>query len=195
VILALIPVAAGVGVGYLLGGRLSELGGRFRAVWLLWLAVAVQVLHNSSAAARRVVPDRAGVSMLVIVFGIGLLWLAVNLWHWQPAMRYAGVVVMIGALANGAAVAANGRMPYSVSAAASAGVPAGATTPKNEPALDHTRLTLLADNIPIPPMHKIVSVGDALIAAGTVVLLAAGMRRRSVAEASEFMREEVNDDA
>jgi hypothetical protein len=195
VILALAPIVAGVGIGYLMRGRLSELGGRFRAVWLLWLAAAVQMLHNSSAGARRVVMDRTGMSMLVIVFGIGLLWVAFNLWHWQPAMRYAGVVVMIGAIANCAAVAANGRMPYSSHAAAIVGVPAGATTPKNEPALDHSRLTLLADNVPIPPLHKIVSVGDVLIAAGTVALLAAAMRRRHDAEVSESTREEVNNDA
>jgi hypothetical protein len=100
VILALAPIVAGVCVGYLIGGRLSELVGRFRAVWLLWLAAAVQTLHHSSAGARRVVADRLGVSMLMIVFGIGLLWMALNLRHWQPAMRYAGAVLMIGAIAN-----------------------------------------------------------------------------------------------
>jgi hypothetical protein len=195
VILALAPIVAGVGVGYLIGGRLSELVGRFRAVWLLWLAAAVQTLHQSSAAARRVITDHFGVSMLMIVFGVGLLWMVLNLRHWQIPMRCAGVVLMIGAIANCSAVAANGRMPYSPRAAALAGVPAGATTTKNEPALSTSRLTLLGDNFPIPPLHKIVSAGDVLIAAGTIALLAAGMHRRRPGEPSDLNREEVNDEA
>jgi hypothetical protein len=193
-ILALAPIVTGVGIGYLCGGRLSELSGRFRAVWLLWLAAAVQALHNASARTRHVVTDRMGVSMLIIVFGIGLLWMAVNLRHWKSAMRLAGVVVMIGAIANCAAVVANGRMPYSAEAAAIVGVPAGATTPKNEPAVDHTRLVWLIDNLPIPLINKIVSVGDVLIAAGTVALLVSAMRRRRLAEVFESRREEVKND-
>jgi hypothetical protein len=195
VILALTPIVAGIGAGYLTGGRLSELVGRFRAVWLLWLAAAVQMFHQSSATARRVITDHLGVSMLMIVFGVGLLWMALNLRHWQTPMRCAGVVLMAGAIANCSAVAANGRMPYSPHAAALAGVPAGATTTKNEPALNTSRLTLLGDNFPIPPMHKIVSAGDVLIAAGTIALLAAGMRRRRAGEPSDLNREEVNDEA
>ena len=194
-ILALAPMAIGVGIGYLWGGRLSELSGRFRAVWLLWVAVAVQTLHNTSASARRVVTDRVGGSLLIIVFGIGLLWLAINLRSWPAPMRFAGAAIMIGAIANGAAVLANGRMPYSADAAAMVGVPAGATTPKNQPATDHSRLMWLADNFPVPPLHKIVSVGDVLIAAGTVALLATAMRRRRSAEVFETTRAEVKNDA
>ena len=183
---------AGAGLGYAGGGRLSELIGRFHAVWLLWLAVGVQLVHNESSGARRFVADHLGVSMLVVVFGVGLVWMAINLWRWEPAMRYAGAVVLIGAMANFSAMAANGRMPYSAGAAATAGVPLGATTPKNEPAGRHTRLALLADNLPIAPLHKIVSVGDVLIGAGTVALLAAAMRRRN---AGDEKREEVTCEA
>jgi hypothetical protein len=181
-ILALLPIVLGVAIGYLTGGRLSALFGQFRALWLLWLAVAVQTLHNRSAGARHLVADRVGVSLLAVVFGIGLLWLALNLRPWRPIMRCAGVLVLIGAAANCAAIAANGRMPYSVTAAAIAGVPPGATTPKNEPALADSRLTYLGDVIPIPGLHKIASVGDVLIATGTIVLLAAAMRRRDRTE-------------
>lgn len=178
--LAVGPAVLGVVVGYLTGGRLSEAAGRFRALWLLWLACGVQALHLRAAGVRQVVENRLGVPMLAAVFGIGLAWLLVNLRSWPSPLRWAGTIALIGALCNGIAIAANGRMPYSPAAAAAAGVAPGATTPKNAPATDDSSLVFLGDVIPVPGLHKIVSVGDVLISLGVVLLLAMAMRAKEV---------------
>ena len=87
------------------------------------------------------------------------------------------MLVVLGALANGTAIAANGRMPYSVGAALRVGMDPTLTTPKNAPANSDTRLQALGDVIPLPGLRKIVSPGDVAIAVGVTVFVAAGMAR------------------
>ena len=101
-----------------------------------------------------------------------------NLPTWPLAIRVAGVVIAVGALANGLTIALNGRMPYEPAAAEAVGLRPDLTTPKNEPADDATRLAFLADTIPVTPQKKVVGAGDVLIGAGTVALTALAMRRR-----------------
>ncbi|MFS8096736.1 DUF5317 domain-containing protein [Lentzea alba] len=161
-VLALLPVVFGIALGHLTGGRLVEVAGRFRALWLLWLACAVQALQMRA--------------LLPVVFAIGLAWLVVNLRAWPSSLRWAGFVALTGATCNGIAIALNGRMPYSRAAAELVGVPPGAATSKNAPADSDTRLLFLGDVIPVPALHKIVSVGDVLIALGVVLLLALAMQ-------------------
>ncbi|GIF98245.1 DUF5317 family protein [Catellatospora citrea] len=171
-ILLIAPPAVGVIVGYACGGRLGELRYiRLSALWLLWLAAAVQ------AAQYYVTPLRHP-ALLVVVFGLVLWWLARNLPTWPLAIRVAGVAITVGALANGLTIALNGRMPYEPTAAAAVGLRPDLTTPKNEPADDATRLAFLGDTIPVSPLNKVVSAGDVLIGAGTVALTALAMRRR-----------------
>lgn len=181
-VLAFAPVPAGVAVGYARGGRLSGLAGRLRALWLLWLAAAVQAAQFYLDGWRSVVEDRLGIPLPAVVFGIVALWLAVNLAGWSRAMRLAAGVVLAGALLNGIAIAANGRMPYSPETAARAGVTASGATPKNEPASGGTRFEVLGDVIAVPPLHKVISVGDVLIGVGAALLIAAAMRRDDRAE-------------
>src|SRR6185295_19486743 len=69
-----------------------------------------------------------------------------------------------------------GRMPYAPAAAARVGLAPGLTTPKNAPADTGTRLGLLGDVIPVPPLHKVVSPGDVLIAIGVCAVVALAMR-------------------
>lgn len=171
-LLLIAPPALGVLVGYLCGGRLAGLRAvRLRALWLLWLAAAVQ------AAQYYVTPLRHP-ALLILVFGLVLWWLALNLAAWPLAIRIAGVAITVGALANGLAIVLNGRMPYQPAAAAAVGLRPGLTTPKNAPADDTTRLAWLGDTIPVAPLNKVVSPGDVLIGAGTVALTALAMRRR-----------------
>ncbi|MQA84563.1 MAG: hypothetical protein GEV03_08060 [Streptosporangiales bacterium] len=179
VLLALIPVLVGVVVGYALGGRLSALAGRFRALWLLWLAAAVQASQYYAAGPRALIEDRLGIPMLGIVFGLVAAWLAVNVGGWPPMMRAAAGVVIAGAALNASVIAANGRMPYAPPAAAEVGLPAAATTAKNEPADADTRLAFLGDVMAVPVLNKVISVGDVLIGVGTAVLVAAAMRRET----------------
>ncbi|BCJ77009.1 hypothetical protein CS0771_65530 [Catellatospora sp. IY07-71] len=171
-LLLLAPPAVGVIVGYACGGRLAGLRNlRLAALWLLWLAAAVQ------AAQYYVTPLRHP-ALLAIVFSLVLWWLALNLPAWPRAIRIAGIAIIVGALANGLTIALNGRMPYEPATAEAVGLRPGLTTPKNEPADDATRLAFLGDTIPVPPLQKVVSPGDLLIGAGTVALTALAMRRR-----------------
>ena len=176
-VLAVAPVAFGVLIGRLAGGRFPAIAGRCRALWLLWLASAVQVLHLHAGGVRHWVQDEVGVPMIAVVFAVGIVWLVVNLRHWPWRLRLPGMVVLAGAVANGIAIAGNGRMPYSPAAAALAGVPPGATSPKNTPATADSTVVFLGDVIPVPWLHKIVSAGDVLIALGVVLFLVMAMRQ------------------
>jgi hypothetical protein len=139
-------------------------------LWLLWLAALVQAAQYSVAPLRHP-------ATLVVVFGLVLGWLVVNLVQWPLAIRIAGVVIAVGALANGVTIALNGRMPYQPAVAEAVGLRPGLTTPKNEPADDSTRLAFLGDSIPVAALRKVVSPGDVLIGAGTVALTVFAMRR------------------
>jgi hypothetical protein len=178
-ILLLTPPLAGVAAGYLLGGRLAALANlRLRALWLLWVAAGIQATQYYVDPVRVFLQQRVGLSMLAIVFGIVVLWLGVNLHQTQGVVRVAGAAILLGALLNGAAILANGQMPYSTHAAQVAGLPPGIVTPKNVPGGAHTRLAFIGDVIPVPPLQKVVSPGDLLISVGCVVAIAATMRRR-----------------
>lgn len=176
-VLCLLPVAVGLAVGYLRGGRLVHLAGRFRLMWLLWLAAAVQACQYFAPAVRGFF-DRMGLSPLWVVFGLGLVWAVANLVRQEEVLRVALVLVFLGAAANGAAVLANGRMPYEPSAAEALGKPGNSETVKNVPATEGTRLRFLGDTIPLPVLAKIISVGDVAIGVGATTLIAAGMRSR-----------------
>jgi hypothetical protein len=177
-LLTVAPPLFGVGLGYLLGGRLAGFRTvRVRALWLVWLAALVQFAQYSVAEVRFFVEETVGLPMLALVFGIVLTWLAVNLPGWPAAIRVAGVAIVLGAALNGAAIAANGRMPYDPAAAVGLGLPETVETPKNEPAGTHTRLAPLGDTIPVPILRKIISPGDILIAGGACALVVLAMRR------------------
>jgi hypothetical protein len=171
--LFLSPVAAGVLAGYAAGGSLAGLvSTRLRALWLLWLAAALQVAQLAGA-----LPGLRG-PLLAAVFVLAGAWLAVNLPGRPRAMQAAAVVALAGGLANGTAIAANGRMPYLPAAARVAGLRPGAETPKNIAAVAASRLIALGDIIPVPPLRAVISAGDVLIIAGVILLIAASMRQR-----------------
>ena len=116
--------------------------------------------------------------MLAAVFAIVLLWVARNVVRWPRPMRLAAALVVAGALGNGLVIAANGRMPYAPRAAVRAHLPTTVVGPKNQPADDGTRLGFLGDVIPLPPLGKVLSAGDLLIAAGVSAAVAVAMRGR-----------------
>jgi hypothetical protein len=180
-LLMIAPPVAGVALGHLSGGRLAgfrTIG--VRALWLVWLAAVAQYAVDGPAG-------------LAVVFTSVLIWLAVNLPRWPAAVRLAGVAVLLGAALNGSAIALNGRMPYDPAAAAIAGLPAGAETPENEPAATATRVAVLGDTIPVPPLHAVVSPGDLLIAGGACAFVVFTMRRHRRSRSPDNP-EEVKDD-
>lgn len=106
-----------------------------------------------------------------------------NLRDRSGGVRLAIVVLLVGGALNGAAIAANGRMPFSVPAALAAGRPLAeindpATHIKNEPASQRTRLPALGDIIPLAPVGKVLSVGDVALLIGIALFVAAAMRPR-----------------
>ncbi|RJL30902.1 DUF5317 family protein [Bailinhaonella thermotolerans] len=167
-VLAGVPVVAGVVAGFWRGGSLDGIAGGFRGLWLLWLAVGTQVAHAYLGG---------GAAFLALTFLIVLGWVAVNLAGFSPGMRGGAGLVLGGAVMNGVAIAVNGAMPYSAWAAEVIGLPAGSATAKNEPETAGTRLMFLADVIPVPGLQKIVSLGDVAISVGSALLIAAAMRR------------------
>jgi hypothetical protein len=179
-ILLVTPVLVGVVVGYAAGGRLANLlSVRLRALWLLWLAAAVQAAQYYLPSLRRLVQDDLGIPMLTVVFALVLLWVARNIVRWPRPMQLAAGLIVLGAIVNGLVIAANGRMPYAPQAAVRAHLPATWTSPKHQPADDGTRLGFLGDVIPLPPLGgKVISVGDLLIAAGVSAVVAMALRGR-----------------
>lgn len=174
----------GAGVGYAAGGRLSNLAHhRLRLLVLPWVAFALQVADFSSEAVRRFLRDTLPVPTLTVIYALFFVWVLANLPGRSRALTVAGCLVLLGGAANAAAIAANGRMPGSYQAAVAAGVPghllAGVDeSPKHAWRDEHTKLAWLGDNIPFCPARLAVSVGDIVLMAGVILVVAAGMRPR-----------------
>jgi hypothetical protein len=160
VVLGLVTVPAA-------GGSLRRLAGlRLRALWLLAVALGLQVLVIS------VVPGVAGWAQRALhlaSYGLAAAFLARN-------RRVAGLwLVGLGAAANASAIAANGGvMPASSAALRAAGaVPAGEHF-ANSAAVDGARLAFLGDVFATPrwfPLHNVFSAGDVLIVAGALLVV------------------------
>jgi len=166
------PLAMGVLAGYVAGGSLAGLLSiRLRALWLLWLAAAVQ----AAELYVRVLGRDVRLPLLVVTVALAGAWLAVNLPGRPRAMKIAAGAALAGGLVNGAAIVANGRMPYLPAAARTAGITPGLATPKNVAAAPGSRLTALGDIIPVPPLHTIISIGDILIIIATIAIIAIAM--------------------
>jgi hypothetical protein len=171
----LTAVAAGLVAGLLLGGRPGELANlRLRAAWLFYAAVALQLIAYPSALASFSVGDRVA-TVLQIASYAGLV--AVTLINARlPGMAVAG----LGMLANLAAILANGgHMPALPSALAAAGISYEGVH-NNSVETATPALPWLVDRWAAPdwlPWGNVFSVGDVLIAAGVIVIVAAAMRR------------------
>jgi hypothetical protein len=189
-VLVLGPLLGGVLAGYALGGRLQQLiRTRLRAVWLLWLAAALQFVQFEFRSARLQVESALGMSLLIPIFALVAAWLVVNLAGRSRAIRVAIALLLLGGALNAAAIAANGRMPYAESALVAADVPAsqkarGERSPKHVAADAGTTLPWLGDVIPVRPLRKVISAGDIVLLAGVATLIAAAMRRRYPDDAS-----------
>jgi hypothetical protein len=173
-------IVLGVAVGFALGGRPQHLMAvRLRWNGLIFLSMTIQLLLFTGLS---VVGWLVTVAYLLSLL-LGLAWLARNI-------RVAGIpCVMVGALSNALAIALNGgRMPIEPALLArlrGAGYVrelAEARVTSNSSLADaHTVLPWLTDWIVIPPpfpLPTVLSIGDLVIAAGVVWLIAAGMRRQ-----------------
>lgn len=156
-----------VAVVPLVGGDLRRLRAvRLRAAWVVFVALAVQVLvitivpqlaHGWEALAHVL----TYVGALVVV---GLNW------------RVPGIVVIgAGTFANGLAIAVNhGTLPASAAALRVAGIHTQAGDFVNSGPLAHPHLAWLGDRFASPsflPFRNVVSIGDLVILAGLALLL------------------------
>ncbi len=171
----LLAIPIGVGAGYLVGGRLSNLVGfRFR-----WGTLAVAGLLVQLVLFTRLGHELAGAWEPAIYVGSTLVVFAAVLRN----IRIPGMpIVALGAVSNLAAIAANGgAMPASAAALAAAGLD-GPGEHTNSVVLPNPALEPLTDIYAIPaswPLANVFSVGDVLIGLGIVIVIATAMRRRA----------------
>lgn len=176
----LLAIPVGILLGYLVGGRLDRLGDLgFRWGPLALAGLLVQVVLFSDAASPVV---ERGLGPAIYIGSTAAVLLAVLRNLRLPGM----VVVAAGAVANLAAVVANGGvMPTTEAALRAAGL---ADRPgfSNSAVLDEPRLAPLTDVYAIPaglPLANVFSVGDVLLGIGVALVIAAGMRRRRAPDA------------
>jgi hypothetical protein len=180
----LYAVALGILLGYALRGRLSGLLSlELRGLWLVLAALLIQLLIFPLFTPQPIVPY--GTALFHgISYGLVFLWLVLNL-RIRALFAVGG-----GALLNLVVVLVNGGfIPASAHALRQAGldsvaeVIARGETYGNVVGMSaSTRLNFLGDWIPLPPwlpFSTAMSVGDVLIMAGLVWLLARGMRARA----------------
>ena len=175
-ILYAIPV--GIVAGYLVGGRLENLGTvRFRLAPLAALALAIQLVLFS--------PLADGLSQDV-VRPVYLVTTALVVLVVLANARLTGVpLIVLGAALNLAAVLANGgAMPAAPGALEALGLGVGGHT--SSILVDRPALELLTDQFAMPawmPLANVFSVGDVVIGVGVAVAIAAAMRARPPAPA------------
>jgi hypothetical protein len=167
----LYAIPLGIGVGYLLGGRLERLGDlRLHWVPLILVGLAVQVAIFSETVGRAV--GDAGPAIYVgsatVVFAAVLRNVAI------PGVA----LIAAGAGCNLAAIVANGGwMPADPAALASiGGLGAGYT---NSIVVADPALRLLTDLFALPtwlPLANVFSIGDVLIGVGVATTVALAMR-------------------
>lgn len=153
--------------------RLADV--RLRGTWLVWLALAVQVLVIS------VLPDggRASSAAHLASYVLAGAFAVANL-------RSAGTwLVGAGGSSNLVAIAANGgTMPASAAALEASGWQADAGRFANSAVLEQPRLAALGDVFVTPswsPVQSVFSIGDVVIVAGVALFLhltCRGGRRR-----------------
>jgi hypothetical protein len=148
------------------GSRLSRLGSRrWRHTWLVWLALAVQVVVIS------VLPDGRGLSEAAHLgtYALAAAFVAVN--H-----RSVGTLVIgVGGLLNLVAIAANGGvMPATRDALEASGWEPTPGHFANSALVADPHVQLLGDVFATPswlPVHSVFSVGDVVIVAGFALFL------------------------
>jgi MFS family permease len=168
-----LALVAGLTVAWALGARLTRISTvRFRADWLVFLALLVQLGIFTPLGAQ--LPDSAFAPLHVATYFllVGFLLLNVRV----PGFWMAG----IGMLANVTVIVVNhGLMPVSLAAWRATGATSRAITSSgvvnnNVLAGPHTRLGFLGDVFafpPIVPFATAVSVGDVLVVFGMVAFV------------------------
>lgn len=169
-----VAVAIGIAIGLLTGGRLQHLGDRtFHAVPLLVAGVGLQLVSG-------LLTD-VNVALVLLSYVALLAFCAMNL-------RLVGMgVVLVGLAMNSLVIAVNGGMPVRRSAVVAADIASYADLPeitlkgKRHFEDEDDRLMFLADIVPVPLLHEVLSFGDLVMSVGVadaIVHLLRPERRR-----------------
>jgi len=177
--LYIIPI--GLIIGFVAGGRLSNLGKLpLRWMGLLLPALLIQLLIFPSFTAKALIPF-ATAPLHILSYILLALWIVGN-------SRLLPIIVLgAGAICNFVVLLANGGlMPASVSALRKAGLPILVEVLASEGSYSNlilmspeTRLNFLGDFLYVPqwiPFSSAFSIGDILIILALVWLIAKGMR-------------------
>jgi hypothetical protein len=177
--------AAGIGIvaGLLRRGNLANLGRlRLRAIWLIFVALLIQLLIFPLGAGGPLVTVGTAYFHL-LSYAILLAFVVVN-------RRYPEILVMgAGLLLNLIVIAVNGGyMPASPTALRRAGLPdvaaaleAGLGEANTVLMTERTRLNFLGDFLYLPgwvPLASAFSIGDVVLGVGLAVILARRMVNR-----------------
>ena len=139
---------------------------RIRHVWLLWAALADQILVIS------IIPD-TNASALALAHIASYALAAICLW---VNRRIPGILVIgAGGLLNGVTIALNGgTLPASAAALRASGHPGTAGDFANSAVLPDAKLAFFGDIFATPswlPGHNVFSIGDAVVWLGLAWLL------------------------
>jgi hypothetical protein len=160
-------------VGRLLGGRLSALAEtRIRGAWLAFAAIGIQLVAFPVDLLPWSTPTAVSSGLWLASYALLAAMLAVN-------ARLPGTpLIAIGLVSNVLAIVANGGlMPVRAAALRAAG--SAYHVHNNSIRLAQPHLAALVDRWAAPewvPLANVYSVGDVLIAVGTVVAIVAAMR-------------------
>ena len=150
----------------LAGGRLGRLADlELKAVWTVLVAAAIQVVVTSAVRG-----GSHGLHVALHAASYGLV-----IWFLVANRRLIGMPLLsLGVALNTIAIAANGGvMPATKAALEIAGIDTSGGY-SNSAAVQHPKLQILGDVIPVPgpwPIGNVLSVGDLLIFAGALLLL------------------------
>lgn len=184
--LLLSSLVVGILAGLVLRGSLWHLGQlRLRCWPLLFSALIAQVVIFSSPVATSSLIVRCGGILYSLTLLVVLAALAVNL-HIKGMW-----LVMLGAALNALVIVVNGgQMPVDYGKLEIAlGQPLvaeyGQSFINTAPMSESTKLSVLGDVVLMPsflPIRNVLSIGDVLIALGTIVVVTMGMRQQTLAQ-------------
>ena len=163
----------GLAVGLLLGGRLGALADiSIRGANLAFAAIVLQLIAFPSDVLPWTMPSSVARVLWLVSYAL-LIWML----HLNIRLRGTPLVAA-GLFSNLIAIVANGGlMPVRAAALAAAG--RGYHTHNNSIRLGHPHVAALIDRWAVPhwiPFANVYSIGDVLIAIGTVVVIATAMR-------------------
>jgi len=168
-----LPLAAGLVVAPLLGGRLSAIGElRLRALPLFYLGLGLQLVAFPLHVFPWRTSDRVGIVLWLISYGVFIVACSFN-------ARIPGVpLVALGMVSNLLAICSNGgHMPALPSALRAAGL--HFTQSRNSIRVPSPHLAWLVDRWAAPgwvPWGNVYSAGDVLIAFGGLVFALGAMK-------------------